>query len=308
MDDSGKGRLPPSFRKLDVAARRAALRSAFPFPDDEWAGTAASPETLELLDVMVESTVGCVPLPLGIAQGFLIDDKEVLIPMAVEEPSVITAASFAARLVREDGGFRTRASDPLMTAQVFLESVTVPGERALMECEAELRRALAGPLTSLSRRGGGYRSFQVARLPSGTVRVDLVIDVRDALGANRLNTAAESVRPLLERVSGGRALMAILSNAAAQRLAGARFSIPVERLGRGLPAGMSGQEAARRIAAASVVAQEDPSRAVTHNKGIMNGIASLALATLNDTRAVEAAAHLWASPGRHLPRSQPLLH
>ena len=308
MDDSGKGRLPPSFRKLDVAARRAALRSAFPFPDDEWAGTAASPETLELLDVMVESTVGCVPLPLGIAQGFLIDDKEVLIPMAVEEPSVITAASFAARLVREDGGFRTRASDPLMTAQVFLESVTVPGERALMECEAELRRALAGPLTSLSRRGGGYRSFQVARLPSGTVRVDLVIDVRDALGANRLNTAAESVRPLLERVSGGRALMAILSNAAAQRLAGARFSIPVERLGRGLPAGMSGRGGCAkdcggiRCRAGGPVARRHAQQgnherhckpcscdSERHARG-RSGRPSLGL------------------PGRHLPRSQPLLH
>jgi hydroxymethylglutaryl-CoA reductase len=295
MDDSGKGRLPPGFRKLDLAGRRDAVRSAFFIPDDEWAGTSAAPETLELLDVMVETTVGCVPLPLGIAQGFLIDDKDVLIPMAVEEPSIITAASYAAHLVREDDGFRTWASDPLMTAQVFLESVTAQGEQALRECETELRQALAGPLASLSRRGGGYRSFLVARLPSRTVRLDLLIDVRDALGANRLNTAAESVCPLLERVSGGRALMAILTNAAAQRLAGARFSIPVERLKRDLPAGMSCQEAARRIAAASVVAQEDPSRAVTHNKGIMNGIASLALATMNDTRAVEAAAHLWAA-------------
>jgi hydroxymethylglutaryl-CoA reductase len=295
MDRGEKGRLPAGFRKLEAAARREAVRRACGLPEDEWAGISCAPDQLELLDVMVESTVGCLPLPLGVAQGFLIDGEEVLVPLAVEEPSVVTAASYAAHLVRDDGGFTTWASEPLMTAQVFLESVSTRGEEALTGCGAELRQALEVPLASLAARGGGFRSFQVARLPSGVVKVDLVIDVRDALGANRLNTAAESVRPLLERTSGGRCLMAILTNAATQRLAGARFSIPVNRLAHGLPAGMSGPEAARRIAAASVVAREDPSRAVTHNKGIMNGIASLALATMNDTRAVEAAAHLWAA-------------
>jgi len=299
MDEPRTGRLPAAFRKLDIGKRREALRSTFLFPEDEWSSISCAPELLELLDVMVESAVGCVPLPLGIAQGFLIDGHEVSVPMAVEEPSVITAASYAARLVREDGGFKTWASEPLMTAQVFLEAVSAQGEQALSECEAELRQALAGPLESLSRRGGGYREFHLARLQSGVVRVDLVIDVRDAMGANRLNTAAESVRPLLERVSGGHGVMAILSNAATQRLAGAEFAIPVERLEHGLPAGMSGQEAARRVAVASSIAQEDPARAVTHNKGIMNGIASLALATMNDTRAVEAAAHLWAVRDGH---------
>ena len=295
MKESGMGRLPAGFRKLDLHGRREVIKSAFAFPDDEWAGISCAQHMLELLDAMVESAVGCTPLPLGIAQGFLIDDKEVLIPMAVEEPSVITAASYAAHLVQEDGGFQTWASEPLMVAQVFLESVTQNGEKALANCGPELHQALDGSLISLTQRGGGYRSFRFERLPSGTVRVDLVIDVRDALGANRLNTAAESVRPLLERASGGRSLMAILTNAASQRLARARFSIPIERLSRGLPAGMSCREAARRITAASVIAQEDASRAVTHNKGIMNGISSLALATMNDTRAVEAAAHLWAA-------------
>ncbi|HUI73274.1 MAG TPA: hydroxymethylglutaryl-CoA reductase, degradative [Spirochaetia bacterium] len=299
MDEPRIGRLPASFRKLDMGKRRDALRNTFAFSDDEWSSISCAPELLELVDVMVETAVGCVPLPLGIAQGFLIDGIEVSVPMAVEEPSVITAASYAASLVRADGGFATWASDPLMTAQVFLEAVTAHGEQALSQCEADVRQALAGPLESLSRRGGGYRALHVARLPSGVVTVDLVIDVRDAMGANRLNTAAESVRPLLERVSGGRVVMAILSNAASQRLAGARFTIPVERLEHGLPEGMSGQEAARRVAVASNIAQEDPSRAVTHNKGIMNGIASLALATMNDTRAVEAAAHLWAVRDGH---------
>jgi hydroxymethylglutaryl-CoA reductase len=127
--------------------------------------------------------------------------------------------------------------------------------------------------------------------------VDLLIDVRDAMGANRLNAAAERARPLLEEMGRGRVLMAILTNAAEERRAGACFSLPVDRLGVRLPPGMSAAEAARRIAAASRLAQEDPSRAVTHNKGIMNGISSLALATLNDTRAIEAAAHAWAARG-----------
>jgi len=290
-----KGRLPAGFRKLDLGARRDALRKAFDFPDDEWSAIAAEQNQLDLADVMVESAVGCVPLPLGIAQGFLIDGKEISIPMAVEEPSVVAAASFAAALIRRDGGFTTWASEPLMSAQVFLEGVSADGERELAASEADLRMALAGPLDSLTKRGGGFRAWHHERLPSGSVRVDLQIDVRDSLGANRLNTAAETVRPLLEKVSGGRALMAILTNAAAQCTAGARFSIPVERLAPGLPRGMTAEEAARRVAAASVIAQEDPSRAVTHNKGIMNGIASLAQATMNDARAVEAAAHLWAA-------------
>ncbi|HUJ75278.1 MAG TPA: hydroxymethylglutaryl-CoA reductase, degradative [bacterium] len=295
MDQADRGRLPAGFRKLDAAARREALRGAFAIPEEEWAGISCTAEQLELVDVMVESSVGCLPFPLGVAQGFLIDGEEVLVPLAVEEPSVVTAASYAAHLVRDDGGFTTWASEPLMTAQIFLESVSARGEESLKGCGADLRAALEAPLASLAARGGGFRSFTVNRLPSGVVKVDLVIDVRDALGANRLNTAAEGVRPLLERASGGRSLMAILSNASSQRLAGARFSIPVDRLAHGLPAGMSAGEAARRVAAASVIAQEDPSRAVTHNKGIMNGIASLALATMNDTRAVEAAAHLWAA-------------
>jgi hydroxymethylglutaryl-CoA reductase len=294
MDESWAGGLPAGFRKLEMDPRRETLRRAFAFPDDEWDAISCGPRMLELLDVMVESAVGCVSLPLAVSHGFLIDGEKLSIPMAVEEPSIITAASFAAMLVREDGGFHTWASEPLMTAQVFLEGVTVHGEKALSGCESELRKGLASQLASLSRRGGGYREFHLARLPSGILRVDLVIDVRDALGANRLNTAAESVRPLLERVSGGRSLMAILTNAAERRLAGARFSIPAERLAPGLPAGMSAEEVAHRIVAASIVAQEDPTRAITHNKGIMNGIASLAQATMNDTRAVEAAAHLWA--------------
>lgn len=290
--------LPTGFRKHDLPARRREVKTAFAIGEEEWESLSASVPLLSIADVMVESAVGCMPIPLGIADGFLIDGEELAIPMAVEEPSVIAAASFAAWLVRPDGGFTTWASPPLMTAQVFLEGVTEEGERKLAACGERVRSTLAPVLSSLVLRGGGFRELRVTRLSgSGTVRADLVIDVRDAMGANRLNTAAERVRPVLEKESGGRALMAILTNAARERLAGARFSIRVDRLGIRLPAGMDGAEAARRVARASALAQEDPSRAVTHNKGIMNGISSLALATMNDTRAVEAAAHAWAARG-----------
>jgi hydroxymethylglutaryl-CoA reductase len=268
--------------------------------DAEWDALSATPALLELADVMVESAVGCVPLPLGIADGFLIDGEEVAVPMAVEEPSVIAAASFAARLARKGGGFHTWASAPLMAAQVFLEDVTADGEARLRRGAPEIRGALAAQLASLERRGGGFRDLGVCRLPrSGTVRVEIIIDVRDAMGANRLNTAAELISPLLEGIGGGRVLMAILSNEARDRRAGARVEISFRALEVGLPDGMDGAETARRISAASAIAQEDPSRAVTHNKGIMNGISSLAIATMNDARAIEAAAHSWAARQGH---------
>ena len=289
--------LASGFHRRDMESRRSETQAAFSIGAEEWESLSGSAFLREISDVMVESAVGCMPVPLGIAEGFLVDGEEVAIPMAVEEPSVIAAATFGARLVRRDGGFTTWATEPLMTAQVFLEGVTEEGEKRLASCGPRVRETLAAPLSSLERRGGGYRGLRVSRLPSTTVRVDLLIDVRDAMGANRLNTAAERARPVLEEVGGGRALISILTNAAEERRAGARFSVPVDRLAVRLPPGMDAAEAARRVVAASCLAQEDPSRAVTHNKGIMNGISSLALATLNDTRAIEAAAHAWAARG-----------
>lgn len=286
----------PGFHRRDLQGRRDQLKQACALEGEEWDALSATRALLEISDVMVESAVGCCALPLGVAEGFLIDGEDVAVPMAVEEPSVIAAACFAARLARRAGGFRTWASEPLMTAQVFLEQVSQAGEGRLRGCAPRMRAALAAPLASLERRGGGFRDARIFRLPqTGAVRVDVIIDVRDAMGANRLNTAAELLRPMLEELSGGRVLMSVLSNEARDRLAGARVEIPFADLEIGLPSGMDGKEAARRIALASAIAQEDPSRAVTQNKGIMNGISSLALATMNDARAVEAAAHSWAA-------------
>ncbi len=204
---------------------------------------------------MVESAVGCIPVPLGVATGFLIDGEEVAIPLAVEEPSVIAAATFAARLTRRDGGFITWATDPLMTAQVFLENVSAQGLASLHGSGPRIAALLSRELASLERRGGGYRRSSAVRLTeSGIVRVDIVIDVRDSMGANRLNTAAELVRPLLEETSGGRTVMAILSNEARDRLAGA--GLPSRQ--SGFPSGFLREWTGRKRPAASP--RQRPSR------------------------------------------------
>jgi hydroxymethylglutaryl-CoA reductase len=183
-----------------------------------------------------------------------------------------------------------------MAAHVYLEGVPTHGERRLLEAAPEVEAALRSLLASMEARGGGYRGMGLLRLQGcGLLRVELRVDVRDALGANLLDAAAEAARPLLERSSGGRALMCILSNAARERLAGACMELPLTELAHACPPEVRPEELARRIVLASELAREDPERAVTHNKGIMNGITALALATGNDTRALEAAAHAWAA-------------
>jgi hydroxymethylglutaryl-CoA reductase len=296
----GAPRIPERFSRLELEQRRRLLEEQSIAED--WAAVSSAPELAALADVMVEGAVGSLPMPLGLAAGFLVDGRELAVPMAVEEPSVIAAASFAARLIRRGGGFSTWATEPVMRAQIFLERVPPGGELRIAPREAELRERLDVLQASLRARGGGYCGLEVARLPAtDLVRVDLLIDVRDAMGANILNTAAEHLRPRLEELTGGRALMGILSNAARERRAGARFSLPLELLrvrgagADGAEVGQAAAEAARRIVLAAELAREDPSRAVTHNKGIMNGISALALATMNDTRAIEAAAHAWAA-------------
>jgi hydroxymethylglutaryl-CoA reductase len=287
--------LPEQFRKLSMDERRKHLQSILSPPEEEWTSLCAGPHLLELADLMVENAVGCLPVPVGIATGFLIDGEEISIPMAVEEPSVIAAASYAARLVRQGGGFTTSAAEPIMSAQIFVDGV--PEERVadIRDREQEIGQMVDAAQPAMKRRGGGFRGLEIRRLPeTGLLRVDVLIDVRDAMGANVLNTVAESLRTPLEKWSGGRCLMCILSNAGRLRRARAGFSLPVERLRGSGVSGYTPEEVARRIVRAGELAREDDERAVTHNKGIMNGISSLALATMNDTRAIEAAAHAWA--------------
>ncbi|MDF1569341.1 MAG: hydroxymethylglutaryl-CoA reductase, degradative [Spirochaetaceae bacterium] len=295
-----------AFRKGPIRKRREIIESSGTASKsekqvrDDFSFTGADGDLLDLAEVMVEQAVGYLGLPLGVAGPLLIDGKEYMIPMATEEPSVVAAASFAGHLLSNHGGIVTHASEPVMVAQIFLEdmgNMGVAGVDAVMESQKEIRQILKPILKSMEKRGGGWRDMDARWIaPSRTLAVNLRIDVRDAMGANLLNSAAEEIRPLLERVTGGRVLMAILSNRSWDRTASARLSVPLKALAR---PGFDGSETARRIVRAARVAREDPDRAVTHNKGIMNGISALALATGNDTRAIEAAAHAYA--GRYGP-------
>ena len=248
-------------------------------------------------DKMIENVVGRYSLPLGIGANFLINGREYLVPMVVEEPSVVAAVSYAAKLARTGGGFRTGSTEPIMIAQVQL--LDVPdfdaAERAILGAEADLL-ARADTSRSITRRGGGPRSIQVRRLPQTPVGpmlvVHLLFDVRDAMGANAVNTAAEAIAPSLERLSGGRALLRILSNLTDGRRAWAEVTIPAQSFS-GLD--FRGEDAIRGIAEANAFAVADPYRAATHNKGILNGIDAVALATGNDWRAIEAGAHAYAA-------------
>ncbi|MGL4648859.1 MAG: hydroxymethylglutaryl-CoA reductase, degradative [Caldilineaceae bacterium] len=270
----------------------------------EWA--ALTPAEVALLadglsvaeaDKMVENVVGRYSLPLGIATNFLLNGEDFLVPMVIEEPSVVAAVSFAARLARTGGGFRTGSSEPIMVAQVQLLDVPDADVAAarIMAARAELLD-LADTSPTIRRLGGGPRGISVRRLPQTPTGpmliVHLHVDVRDAMGANVVNTAAEAIAPVLERLSGGRALLRILTNLTDERRAWAAVTIPARAFAN---EDFDGAEVVANIAHANAFAVADPYRAATHNKGILNGVDAVALATGNDWRAIEAGAHAWAA-------------
>lgn len=285
--------LPANFRKLSASERRHALQQTFGLTEEELQATEGGPHMLDLAEIMVESAVGVMSVPMGLAHGFLIDGVSRSVPLAVEEPSVVAAAGYAAAIIRRSGGFTTWADEPVMTAQVILSDCGSGAEELIQRHEAQLRSHIEPILVGMSRRGGGYRGMEVTRLPrTELVRLHLRVDVRDAMGANILNSVAERAADYLCNTLRCAKLMAILTNAASDRIAGARFALPVGRLARGR---FNGAEIAERIVLATILANEDQNRAVTHNKGIMNGVSSLALATGNDTRGIEAAVHAYAA-------------
>ena len=292
-----KNKLPQNFRKLDIEERRRQLVLNYGLTPDDTRSIYGGKSWDELCDLMIESAIGIFPVPLGIATGFIINEKSYNIPMATEEPSVIAAASHGARIVSSGGGFKTWASDPIMTAQIYLQNVPKNHEKKILKETKVIEERINKLLPGLKKRGGGFRGIEVKRLSkTKLVRVHIHKDVRDAMGANMLNTAAEGIRELLEKISGGKSLMAILTNTSPKRLVGASFRIPIRYLKKG---SISGKEAANRIELASKLAFEDPARAATHNKGILNGIVALTLATGNDTRGIEAAAHSYAVKKGH---------
>ncbi len=257
---------------------------------------------------MIENVIGLFALPLGIATNFCIKDEDLLVPMAVEEPSIVAAVSFAARLARAGGGFRTGSSESVMIGQVQMLDLPrhdlARAAAAVRAAEADILAVANDLHPSIQARGGGARGLEIRPLADTRAGpmliVHLLFDTCDAMGANAVNTAAEAIAPLLETLTGGRALLRILSNLSDQRQAWAEVTIPVQALAT---AELTGARVAQGIVEANAFAVADPYRAATHNKGIMNGIDAVALATGNDWRALEAGAHAYAAAVGSIARS-----
>ncbi len=287
------------FYKLSLEERVAAIGRLCELSESEVQSLDAG-LPVSSADQMIENAIGVFGVPLGVGLNFRINGRDVLVPMAVEEPSVVAAVSLAAKIVREAGGFTAEADAPLMIGQV--QVAHVPADQ-VAEAVAALRMSAPEILASANRchpqlwaRGGGAREIEVRVLPSsdGTllIVVHLLVDVLDAMGANIINTMAEGIAPLVELLTGGKVYLRILSNLADHRRARARCSVPVGLLA---DFGRPGAEIAAGIVQASRFAELDSHRAATHNKGIMNGIDAVALATGNDWRAIEAGAHAYAA-------------
>ncbi|MET3178004.1 UNVERIFIED_ORG: hydroxymethylglutaryl-CoA reductase [Variovorax guangxiensis] len=288
----------PNFRALTPAQRLEHLARAASLAADETALLEA-PGALgvERANGMVENVIGTFELPLGVAGNFTVNGRDYLVPMAVEEPSVVAAASFMAKLAREGGGFEASSTGPLMRAQVQLIGVADPyGARlALLRARERILEVANSRDKVLIGLGGGCRDIEVHVFddtPRGPMVVmHLVVDVRDAMGANTVNTMAEAVSPLVEQLTGGTVRLRILSNLADLRLARARVRLEPAVLAT---RERSGEEVVEGVIDAYTFAAVDPYRAATHNKGIMNGIDPVIVATGNDWRAVEAGAHAYA--------------
>lgn len=289
----------PGFYNLSLPERQAVLARLDILNEDELAALAGSAGlSPEQADHMIENVVGLHSLPLGIALNFLVNGRDVLVPMAIEEPSVVAGASFMAKLARLGGGFRSRATQPEMIGQMQVLDVSdLPAARlALLAQKDDLLAEATGIDPILQRLGGGPRDLEVKLIeesPIGPFLVlHLIYDVRDAMGANAVNTATERLAPLVETITGGRVHLRILSNLADRRLARAQCTIPISALAYGE---YTAEEVRDGVIAAWAFAAVDPYRAATHNKGIMNGVDAVVIATGNDWRAVEAGAHAYAA-------------
>lgn len=289
------------FYNHTVADRAQLIADQVDLTPEEMA-TLADSLSLAQADKMIENVIGRFTLPFGVGANFRVNQRDYLIPMVVEEPSVVAAVSNSAKVARGPAdtpwsGFRAGSTEPIMIAQVQLLDVPDPAaaEAKILAEEAALLKA-ANTSPSIAKRGGGPRAIQVRQLPetpTGPMTiVHLHFDCRDAMGANAVNTAAETIAPMLEQLSGGRALLRILSNLTDERRAWAEVLIPAERF---TTTTHSGVDVIQGIADANAFAVADPYRATTHNKGILNGIDAVALATGNDWRAIESGAHAYAA-------------
>ena len=247
---------------------------------------------IDVVDHMVENVIGVFPEPLGVGVNFQINGKDYLIPMATEEPSVIAAASYAAKMVRDGGGFHSSSTAPIMIGQIQVVGINdaKAAKKQVLDAKADVLKKANDQDPVLNSFGGGAKDLDAKIIDTSMGQmliVELYVDCRDAMGGNAVNTMAEAVAPLIEQLTGGHVYLRIISNLATKRLAKAWCTVPKESLG--------GEAVVDGIAYASAFAEADPYRAATHNKGAMNGIIAVVLATGNDHRAIEAGAHAYAA-------------
>jgi hydroxymethylglutaryl-CoA reductase len=288
-----KSSLVSGFYKLSVKERLEFVKEFAGLTDDECAllqNTGSLP--LDLADRMIENVVGAIPIPLGIAVNFLINKRDYLVPMAIEEPSVVAAASYAAKMARDGGGFYASSTPPIMIGQVQAVGIKDPyaARLRIIQAKEEILKKANDQDPVLVSVGGGAKDLEakVIQTTQGLMVItELHVDCRDAMGANAVNTMCEAVAPMIERITGGRVYLRIISNLAVKRLARAWCIVPKEAVG--------GEEVVDGIVNAWAFAAADPYRAATHNKGIMNGIIAVIIATCNDHRAIEAGAHAYAA-------------
>jgi hydroxymethylglutaryl-CoA reductase len=293
----GKSSLISGFYKLSPKQRLQAVKEFANLTDEECAQLqSVGSLPLDLADRMIENVVGTIPVPLGIGVNFLVNNRDYLIPMAIEEPSVVAAASYAAKMARDGGGFHTSSTLPIMVGQIQVVGVKDPyaAKMRVIQAKEEVLKKANEQDPVLVSAGGGARDLdaKVINTTQGPMLIaELHVDCRDAMGPNAVNTMAEAIAPTIEKVTGGRVYLRIISNLATKRLVRAWCIVPKEAVG--------GEKVVDGIVNAYAFAAADPYRAATHNKGILNGIIAVIIATCNDHRAVEAGAHAYAAKNGH---------
>ena len=294
-------RLPEFYRK-SVDERRSLIQDNSDLTDDDMTHWSADALSIETASLMIENVIGTFGLPMAIGVNMTVNDRDILVPMVVEEPSILAAVSNMSKLVRQSGGFKTSSTDSDMIGQIQISNVrnTAQVIEVLQTNTSALIADANSIIPNLIERGGGvsrmeFRTVEYdeeGEVPQTMVVVHFVMDCVDAMGANMVNTVAEHLAPTIEQITGYDVNLRILSNFATERLAKAVCTIPVDLLGDTPEEGLA---IARGIVDAYQFAYADPWRAATHNKGIMNGIDPVVIATGNDWRAIEAGAHAWAA-------------
>jgi len=301
------------FYQLDWGERLGVLKERGYLTDEDVEVLERSEGALdyETADSMIENAVGVFGLPMGLGLNFVVNGREYVVPMAIEEPSVLAAVSHSAKIVRKSGGFEANCTEPLMIGQIQIVDVDDPEatEEQILAATDQLIASANDVHPKMVERGGGAKGLEVRQLegPSGKpmVVVHLLVHVCDAMGANMVNSMAEHVAPRIGELTDGRVSLRILSNLADHRRVKATCRIPLEDLAW---KEFSGRDVARGVVEASEFAEADPYRAATHNKGVMNGMGAVCIATGNDWRAMEAGAHAFCCrDGKYGPMTRWLM-